>query len=72
MQTIEISLTEYQRLQDELSLLKDNELLTKVNKLVDYLYQDKYGLYMGDNTDDLTEAAMSNVWEDEESVWDKL
>lgn len=72
MQTMEISVTEYQRLQDELSLLKDNELLQKVNRLVDYLYQDKYGLYMGDNTDDLTEAVIADAWEDEPDAWDKV
>ncbi len=72
MQTIEISITEYQRLQDELSLLKDNELLQKVNRLVDYLYQDKYGLYMGDDTDDLTEAVIADAWEDEPEAWDKV
>lgn len=69
---MEISVTEYQRLQDELSLLKDNELLQKVNRLVDYLYQDKYGLYMGDNTDDLTEAVIADAWEDEPDAWDKV
>lgn len=72
MQTMEISVTEYQRLQDELSLLKDNELLQKVNRLVDYLYQDKYGLYMGDNTDDLTEAVIADAWEDAPNAWDKV
>ena len=69
---MEIPVSEYQRLQDELSMLKDNELLKKLNRLVDYLYQDKYGLYLGDNTDDLTEFAVNNAWENEESAWDKV
>ncbi len=72
MQTIEIPISEYQRLQEELSLLKDNDLLKRVNKLVDILYQDKYGLYLGDYTDDLTEHAVDQAWEDEQSEWDKL
>lgn len=72
MQTIEISISEYRRMQDELSLLKDNELLTKVNRLLDYMYQDKYGLYMGDDTDDLTEFAVTTAWEDTPSEWDKI
>lgn len=72
MQTIEIPVSEYQRLQEELSLLKDTELLRTVNKLVDFLYQDKYGLYMGEYTDDLTEAAIENAWEDAPSEWDKV
>ncbi|HQX55254.1 MAG TPA: hypothetical protein PLP07_04960 [Pyrinomonadaceae bacterium] len=69
---MEIPVSEYQRLQDELSMLKDTELLKKLNRLVDYLYQDKYGLYLGDNTDDLTEFAVNNAWENEESAWDKV
>ncbi len=72
MQMMEIPVSEYQRLQDELSMLKDTELLKKLNRLVDYLYQDKYGLYLGDNTDDLTEFAVNNAWENEESAWDKV
>lgn len=62
---MEIPVSEYQRLQDELSMLKDTELLKKLNRLVDYLYQDKYGLYLGDNTDDLTEFAIAGGWKNE-------
>ncbi len=72
METIEIPKTEYQRLQEELTLLKNNELLKSVNKLVDFLYQDRYGLYMGEYTDDLTEHAVDSGWEDEPSEWDKI
>ncbi len=72
MQTIEIPISEYQKLQEELSLLKDTELLKNVNKLVEVLYQDRYGLYMGDFTDDLTEHALDNAWEIEDSEWDKV
>ena len=72
MQTIEIPISEYQKLQEELSLLKDTELLKNVNKLVEVLYQDRYGLYMGDFTDDLTEHALDNAWEIENSEWDKV
>ena len=72
MQTIEIPVSEYQKLQDELSLLKDTELLKNVNKLIDALYQDKYGLYMGDYTDDLTEHSIDNAWEEGGSEWDKV
>ncbi|MBK7869518.1 MAG: hypothetical protein IPJ74_01970 [Saprospiraceae bacterium] len=72
MQTIELPLAEYERMQEELSLLKDAELLQKVNRLIDLLYQDKYGLYMGDFTEDLTEAAVNEAWEDKESSWDHV
>jgi len=64
-ETIELPLSEYQRMQEELSLLKNSELLKKVNQLVDSLYQDKYGFYMGDFTDDLTEFTVDNSWEDQ-------
>lgn len=72
MQTVEIPLSEYQRLQEELELLKNTELLRNFNKLVDLLYQEKYGLFMGDYTDDLTEAAVNEAWTDEASKWDDV
>ncbi len=68
MQTI----TEYQKLQEELALLKNTELLETINKFVDFLYQDKYGLYMGDFTEDLTEYSVTTMWENEPSEWDKV
>ena len=71
-QTIQLPVSEYQRLQEELALLKNTDLLKKVNRLIDFLYQDKYGLYMGEYTDDLTEAAMNDCWGDEESGWDNV
>ena len=70
--TIELPVSEYKRMQEELSLLKNSDLLKKVNQLVDFLYQDKYGFYMGDFTDDLTEYAVDNAWGDNGSVWDNV
>lgn len=72
MQTIQLPITEYQRLQEELVLLKNTELLQNINKLVDLLYQDKYGLYMGEFTEDLTEYAVNQAWENEPSEWDNV
>lgn len=72
MKTIQLPITEYQRLQEELSLLKNTELLQTFNKFVDFLYQDKYGLYMGDFTEDLTEYSVNQAWENEPSEWDKV
>jgi hypothetical protein len=63
MKTIQIPISEYQKLQEELALLKDSELLQTVNKLIDFLYQDKYGLYMGDYTGDLTEYSVNESWD---------
>ena len=72
MNTVQIPLSEYQTLKEELALLKNTELLRNFNKLVDLLYQDKYGLFMSDYTDDLTEAAADQAWPDEPSEWDNV
>ncbi len=61
METIQIPVSEYQRMQEELELLKNSEFLQSVNKLIDFLYQDKYGLYMGDYTEDLTEYSINQA-----------
>jgi len=70
--TIELPVSEYKRMQEELSLLKNSDLMKKVNQLVDSLYQDKYGFYMGDFTDDLTEYAVDSAWDDTTSDWDNV
>ncbi len=72
METIQIPVSEYKKLQEELALLKDTELLQTINKLVDFLYQDKYGFYIGDFTEDLTEYAVNTAWENESSGWDNV
>ncbi|NOT49450.1 MAG: hypothetical protein HOP17_17135 [Acidobacteria bacterium] len=72
MQTIQLPVTEYQDLKEELSLLKNTELMHTINRLLDLLYQEKYGLYMGEFTDDLTEYSVDQAWGNETSEWDKL
>ena len=62
---IQISVAEYEAMKEELALLKDTPLLKKMNRLVDLLFEDKYGLYMGDFTGDLTEATLKSS-----SAWD--
>ncbi len=49
-------------MKEEISLLKDSVLLNKLSKLVDLLYEEKYGLYLGNNTSDLTETSVLNNW----------
>ena len=71
-ETIELPVSEYQRMQEELNLLKNTDLLKKMNRLVDFLYQDKYGLYMGEYTEDLTEYSIDNNWEKTASDWDNV
>ena len=48
MDTIQISLAEYRFMQEELALLRDTELLAKMNRLIEVLFQEKYGLFMQD------------------------
>lgn len=68
--TMQFPISEYKRMQEELRLLKNTDLLKKVNQLVDSLYEDKYGFYMGDFTDDLTEDAVDNGWDHTARDWD--
>ena len=70
-EVIQIPLKEYEAMKEEISLLKDNVLLQKMNRLVDILYQEKYGLYLGNNTNDLTEASIEKSWE-HNSAWDNV
>ena len=70
--TIQIPVEEYKAMKEKIALLEDSPLLTKVNKLIDLLYQEKYGLYLGNDTSDLTEASIRNSWTDDKSVWDNV
>lgn len=69
---IQIPVKEYELMKEEISLLKDNTLLEKLNRLVEILYEEKYGLYLGDDTTDLTEASIQNSWPQEKSAWDDV
>jgi hypothetical protein len=69
---IQIPIQEYNEMKHTIELLKDNELVTKLNSLVDILYKEKYGLYMGEFTEDLTEASINKSWANEKSVWDEV
>ncbi len=62
----------YQAMKEEISLLKDNVLLEKMNRLVELLYEEKYGLYLGNHTYDLTASTIKNNWPNEKNVWDNV
>lgn len=47
---IQIPVEEYEAMKEEIALLKDNVLLHKMNRLVELLYEEKYGLYLGNYT----------------------
>ncbi len=70
--TIQISVKEYEAMKEELSLLKDNVLLEKMNRLVELLYEEKYGLYLGNITSDLSEYLINKNWTSQNSAWDNV
>ncbi len=59
---IQIPLKEYEAMKETILLLKDTELLKKVNRLVELMYEEKYGLYLGNDTSDLTTASIQKNW----------
>lgn len=74
MDTICIPVNEYKSLQDELKLLRDQELLQKVNDILDLMYERKYGLYLGDYTADLAEATANSIkeWQESGDIWNEI
>ncbi len=74
MNTISIPINEYKKMQNELVLLKNQDLLKQINEMIDLLYESKYGLYLGDFTDDLTEVTVENMkeWEEFGDVWNNV
>jgi hypothetical protein len=71
-QTVEIPVAEYNAMKEEIALLKDQPFLKKVNRLVELLYEERYGLYLGEDTNDLTEAAIWQNYSTEKSNWDNV
>lgn len=69
---IQIPLKEYEQMKETISLLSDTELLKRMNRLVELLYEEKYGLYLGDNTSDLKNASIQNGWQESNSPWDHV
>lgn len=69
---IQIPVKEYEAMKEAIFLLKDTELLKKVNRLIELMYEEKYGLYMGNNTSDLTEAFIKKNWQEPNSQWDNV
>lgn len=59
---------------NELKILRDQELLIKINNVIDALFENKYGLYLGNYTDDLTEASLNNVkeWIESGDSWNNV
>ena len=70
--TISIPLVEYQSLKEELELLKNTELVNKLNRLIDLMFQEKYGLYLSDFQDDIINEEMKRIWGTAPSNWDNV
>ncbi|MDQ6889194.1 MAG: hypothetical protein M3Z56_02790 [Bacteroidota bacterium] len=71
-ETIQIPVAEYEAMKEEIALLKNNDLLEKMNRLIELLYEEKYGLYFGNDTYDLTEASLKKMWTSQNSAWDHV
>ena len=69
---VQIPVKEYEAMKETIALLKDNELIKKLNRLVELLYEEKYGLYLGDDTSDLTAAVLTNSLQEPNSPWDNV
>jgi len=63
--TINVPLEEYNRMREELILLKDTVFMEKFNKFIQLLLQDKHELYLGDSTDDLLNASIDQAFHKE-------
>lgn len=75
MEQITIPLVEYQSLVNQVKVLQENELLEKLNNLIDTMYAAKYGFYMGDYTNDITKHSLNNMeeWQGNNGdVWNDL
>lgn len=74
METIEIPISEYDNLKKELSLLRNQDLLLKLNDMINLMYSNKVGLYMGNYFDDLTEVSIDNLeeWQKSGDVWNDI
>lgn len=67
---IQIPAKEYEAMKETIALLKDGELMKKLNRLVELLYGEKHGLYLGDDTTDLTAASLNSLPQEPNSPWD--
>lgn len=69
---IQIPVKEYEAMKETIALLSDGELVKKLSRLVDLLYEEKYGLYLGNDTSDLTAAALHRSFQPSNSPWDHV
>lgn len=73
METVQLPTQTYKLMQEELALLRNSEMLGQINRLLDLLFQEKYGLFMQDYTEDLTAYTVNHAWEKEDTeAWNEL
>jgi len=72
METVRLPVEEYNMLIAQNKALQQNELLEKINQVLDLMYQNRYGLYLGDYTDDMTEYSINNNFSENSGAWDEL
>ena len=72
MEVMEIQVEEYNNLLEAINTMQNNDILKKINNLVDVLSETRHGLFIKDYYDDLTEVAINTGWNDEPSPWDNL
>ncbi len=71
-ETIEIPVKEYEAMKEKISLLSDSELIKKFNRLLELMYDEKHSFYMGDDTSDLTEASINNLYKESTDAWNNV
>lgn len=71
-ETIEIPVKEYEAMKEKISLLSDSELIKKFNRLLELMYDEKHSFYMGDDTFDLTEASINNLYKESTDAWNNV
>jgi len=74
METIRIPISEYNLLKNEIKLLKNQDLLIKINSVIDLMYESKYGFYLGNFTEDLKEVSINEMkeWQLSGDVWNEV
>lgn len=72
METVRLPVEEYNMLIAQNKALQQNELLEKINQVLDLMYQNRYGFYLGDYTEDLTEYSINNHFVESTGAWDAL
>lgn len=66
--------SEYINMKNQLDMLKNNDLMNKLNQLIDLMYESKYGLYLGSSAEDITSSSIDNLkeWQESGDAWNDV